>query len=95
MKRSVYWREELAAEFTHIEFRREFFLCLLEEEQMGVRSALKRAIKAMGIKEFAKLVDLPASNVSRAISSKDYKLATLEKFLSAFGVELTVVEAAS
>jgi predicted transcriptional regulator len=95
MRRSVYWREELSEEFADLEFRREYFLSLIEEEQMEVLGALKRAVKAMGVKEFAKLVDLPASNVSRVLSSNDYKLSTLEKFLSVFGLELSVAEAAS
>jgi predicted transcriptional regulator len=90
MKRSVYWREELSDEFNDIDFRREYFLALVHEEQLEVADALKRAVKAMGVKEFAKVVEMPASNVSRALSSADYKLSTFEKFLSVFGLELSV-----
>ena len=95
MKRSLYWREELAEEFDDIEFRREYFLSLIHEEQLEVTEALRRAVKAMGIKEFAGLIDMPASNVSRTLSSRDYKLSTLEKFLAGFGLELSVEKRAS
>ena len=95
MKRSSYWREELADEFENIGFRREYFLSLIEEEQLDVKEALKRAVKAMGVKEFAAVVEMPPSNVSRTLSSHDYKLRTLEKFIAAFGLSLSVQELAS
>ena len=94
MRRSTYWREELAAEFQSIEFRREYFLGLVFEEQMEVPEALERAIKAMGIKEFSKAAGMPASNVSRVLASSDYKLSTLLRFLEVFGVGLSVEELA-
>lgn len=95
MKRSSYWREELSDEFEDLKFRRQYFLNLIHDEDLSVREALTRVVKAMGIKEFANLIDMPASNVSRVLASDDFKLSTLEKFLAAFGLELSVEKMAS
>lgn len=95
MKRSSYWREELSDEFANLKFRREYFLTLIHDEDLSVIEALRRVVRAMGIKEFGELIDMPASNVSRVLASNDFKLTTLEKFLAAFGLELSVEKLAS
>ena len=82
--------KDLASQFSDPDFRREYLLCLIEEESMTVVDALRQSIKSMGIKEFSELVNMPASNISRVLSAQGYKLSTVEKMLAAFGTYLSV-----
>ena len=88
MRRAVNWDEFMAPYFKKKSFRKTYLVNLIEEDGLSIEDALIESIKAMGIKEFAKLVDMAPSNVSRIIHGKDMMLSTFKRFLKAFDLSL-------
>ena len=89
-KRSQDWNKGLAKDLKDPEFAMEFILSAVEEG-MSLQQVLGKVIRCYGIKEFAKKVRIPSSNVSRAINPKHNPTQkTLNKLLKPFGLKLTV-----
>ncbi len=60
------WNEDLAEDLKDRNFAREF-LAATVEDGIPPQEAFAKVIHAMGVKEFASLVDMPSSNLLRAI----------------------------
>ncbi len=88
-KRSRDWNEGLAKDLRNPEFAREFVLAMLEDG-LSMQVALGKAIRAYGVKEFAKKAKLASSNLLRALDPKHNPTQrTLERLLRQFGLRLT------
>jgi DNA-binding phage protein len=89
-KRTKDWNEELAKDLRDIEFAREFIIAIMEEG-LPLREILGKIIRAYGVKEFSKKVNIPSSNIIRALNSKNNPTEdTLNKLLKPFGLQLAV-----
>lgn len=89
-KRTRDWDEGLAEDLKDPVFAREFLIATTEEE-IPLQEALGRVIRCYGIKEFAEKINVPSSNVSRAIDvHHNPTQETLNKLLSPFGLMLGV-----
>lgn len=89
-KRSIDWNENLAMELKDPEFAQNFIEELLSEGD-SLQEALARAIRAYGVKEFAKKVRMETSAVQRAIRpSSNPTRQTLEQLLKPFKVTLGI-----
>jgi DNA-binding phage protein len=92
-RRSKDWNEGLAADLQDPKFAREF-LSAAVEDGVPLQAALGKVIRAMGVKEFAEQVEMPSSNLQRAINPRHNPTQeTLERLLKPFGLRigLTVV----
>jgi DNA-binding phage protein len=88
--RSRDWNEGLAEDLQDREFAREFLLAAVEED-IPIQEALGKVIRAYGLKEFAAEVNLPSSNLSRALKpSSNITQQTLNRLLEPFGLRLSV-----
>ena len=93
-KRSADWNEGLAADLRDKEFAREFIVALLGEG-FSLQQALAKTIRAYGVKEFAKQVHMPSSNLVRSLAARaNPTQRTLEALLKPFGLHLTAAAAA-
>lgn len=92
MRRNKEWREELSEKLiSSKDFRREYFLALLDEGYSW-RQALSKTIKAIGIKEYADLSGFQTTNlISQMSEEKDIRLSTLERMALPIGVSLSLV----
>ncbi len=91
-RRSRDWNEGLAQDLKDPEFARAFLVAAIEDGA-PLRQALGKAIRAMGVREFAAKVDMAESNVLRAIHPRhNPTLATLEALLKPFGLRLGLKE---
>lgn len=89
-RRSKDWNEGLAQDLQDPEFAREFLLAAIEEG-VSIQAALGKAIRALGVKEFAAKVGLPSSNLLRAINTKHNPTQnTLNKLLKPFRLRLSL-----
>lgn len=89
-RRSKDWNEGLAQDLKDPEFTREFITASIDEG-LSAQQALRKVILAYGLKEFAKRVKMPASNVSRALNSQhNPTLETLNRLLRPFGLRLAI-----
>ena len=89
-KRSIDWNENLAKELKDPEFAQGFIEELLSEGD-SLQEALGRAIRAYGVKEFAKKVKMEPPAVQRAIRpSSNPTKQTLEQLLKPFKVTLGI-----
>lgn len=89
-RRSVAWEEGLAEDLKDPDFTRQFIKNCLEDN-MSLQVVLSTVIKCMGVKEFAKKVKMPSSNVLRAINPKHNPTQeTLNRLLKPLGLKLTV-----
>lgn len=89
-RRTADWNEGLAKDLRNKEFARAFILAAIEDG-LNVQEILAKVIRAYGVKEFAKKVNLPSSNLSRAInpdSNPTYE--TLNKLLKPFGLQVGI-----
>lgn len=68
-RRSKDWNLGLAVDLGSKEFAREFLLASVEDG-VSIQTALAKAIRAMGVKEFAAEVDMSSPNVLRAIDPR-------------------------
>jgi DNA-binding phage protein len=88
--RSKDWNEGLAEDLQDREFAREFLLVAVEED-ISIQAALGKVIRAYGLKEFAAEIDMPSSNLSRALRpSSNVTQQTLDRLLKPFGLRLSI-----
>jgi len=89
--RSKEWSEDISKKLKRKSYRQEFFLTLVEDEEISIREAIYVIAKTMGNQEFAKLIEMAPSNTSRVTNpSNDIKATTLEHILKKIGCELSV-----
>ncbi len=89
-RRSINWNEGLAKDLRDREFASKFILASLEEG-ISLQSTLLTVIQSYGVKEFAKKIDLPSSNLLRALGrDSNPTVKTLNKILKPFRLSLTV-----
>ncbi len=71
---------------------REFMLASMEgEDGKNLIDALKRTISIMGVSEFAELIGVQRSNVSRMLSQDDIpKIETLNRYLEPFKLRVRI-----
>lgn len=87
-RRSRDWNEGLAEDLKNPKFAREF-LAAAVEDGIPLQEALGRVIRATGVKEFSTRVDMPSSNLLRAIHPKHNPTQeTLERLLKPFGLRI-------
>ena len=73
-------------------FAREF-LAAAVEDGVPLQQALGKVIRATGVKEFAATVDMPSSNVLRAIHPRHNPTQeTLDRLLKPFGLRIGLAE---
>ena len=90
MPRCVNWDEGLQKDLRNSEFAREFILAAIEEG-LSIQEALSQTIRAYGVKEFAKKIGMPSSNIVRAINPDHNPTQdTLNKLLKPFKLQLSV-----
>jgi DNA-binding phage protein len=90
-RRSKDWNEGLAKDLRDIDFAQKFILSAVEDESLPLQMVLGKVIRAYGVKEFAKLVKMPSSNLLRAINPKHNPTQeTLSRLLKPFGLAVTV-----
>jgi DNA-binding phage protein len=88
--RSTDWDEGLARDLQDREFAREFLLAAVEED-VSIQAALGKVIRAYGLKEFAAEIDMPSSNLSRALRpSSNVTQQMLNRLLKPFGLRLSI-----
>lgn len=89
-RRSKDWNQGLAQDLQDPEFAQEFLLAAIEEG-ISIQLALGKAIRALGVKEFAAKVGLPSSNLLRAINPKHNPTQeTLNRLLKPFNLRLSL-----
>jgi DNA-binding phage protein len=87
-RRSRDWNEGLAEDLKDKAFAREF-LAAAVEEGVPLQLALAKVIRAAGVKEFAARLDMPSSNLLRAIHPRHNPTQeTLERLLRPFGFRI-------
>jgi DNA-binding phage protein len=88
--RSRDWNEGLAEDLQDRDFAREFLLAAAEED-IPIQEALGKVIRAYGLKEFAAELNIPSSNLSRALKpSSNITQQTLNRLLEPFGLRLSI-----
>jgi len=89
-RRTRDWDEGLAEDLRDPLFAKEFLLAAVEEE-ISLQEALAKVIKCYGIKEFADKINMPSSNLSRALDQHyNPTQETLNKLLKPFGLVIGV-----
>lgn len=89
--RSKEWSEDIAKKLKKKNYRKQFFLTLIQEESCSLREAIQIIAKTMGNSEFSELIEMAPSNTSRVVNPKnDIKTTTLEHILNKLGCELSV-----
>lgn len=87
-RRSRDWNEGLAEDLKNAKFAREF-LAAAVEDGVPLQEALGKVIRATGVKEFSARVDMPSSNLLRAIHPRHNPTQeTLERLLKPFGLRI-------
>ena len=93
-RRSRDWNAGLAEDLRDPEFAREFLLATIEEG-VPLQAALRKAIRAMGVKEFAAKVRMASPNVLRAIHPRHNPTHdTLNRLLKPFRLRLSLARLA-
>jgi DNA-binding phage protein len=89
-RRTRDWDEGLAEDLKDPYFAKEFLVAAVEEE-ISLQEALAKVIKCYGIKEFAKKINMPSSNLSRALDQRHNPTQeTINKLLKPFGLIIGV-----
>lgn len=89
-RRTADWNEGLAKDLKNPEFAREFILATLDRG-LSIQEVLGKVIRTYGIKEFAKKIKMPSSNIIRAIDTKhNPTFETLNKLLKPFGLKVGI-----
>jgi DNA-binding phage protein len=84
------WNEGLAQDLRDQEFAREFLLAAMDEG-VPIQMALGKAIRAMGVKEFAAKVQIAGPNVLRAINPRHNPTQdTMNRLLKPFRLKLSL-----
>ena len=87
-RRSRDWNDGLAEDLKDKTFAREF-LAAAVEDGVPLQQALAKVVRATGVKEFAARVDMPSSNLLRAIHpNHNPTQETLERLLKPFGLRI-------
>lgn len=93
-RRSRDWNTGLARDLRNPEFAREFLLAAIDEG-VPVQHALRKAIRAMGVKEFAAKIRMASPNLLRAINPRHNPTqATLNRLLKPFQLRLSLARLA-
>lgn len=91
-RRSRDWNEGLAKDLRNLAFAQKFIVAALEEERLPLLAVLAKVIRAYGVKEFAKLVKMPSSNLVRTLGPKANPTQdTVNRLLRPFNLGITVV----
>ena len=94
-RRAKDWNEGLSEDLKDLEFASEFMLSSIEEG-IPIQEVIGKVVRSMGIKEFSKIVNIPSSNIERAINpDHNPTRQTLEKLLKPFGLKLSIAKIAS
>jgi DNA-binding phage protein len=89
-RRSEDWNIDLAKRLRNPKFARAFLLAAIEEG-LTIQQALGKVIRAIGITEYAVQVDMPRSNVQRAIRPQHNPTQeTLNRLLAPFRLRLSL-----
>ena len=89
-RRSKDWNEGLARDLQDPEFAREFLRVAIEDGG-SLQHALGKAIRSLGVKEFAARIGMASPNVLRAINPRHNPTqATLNRLLEPFGLRLSL-----
>ena len=89
-RRTKDWNEGLAKDLENPEFARQFLLSAVEEG-ISLQQALGKAIRAMGVKEFAARIGMESPNLLRAINPRHNPTqATIDRLLNPFGLKLSL-----
>lgn len=89
-RRSRDWNKGLAEDLRDDRFARAFLLAAVDEG-VPLQQALAKAIRAMGVKEFAAKVGMASPNLLRAIDLRHNPTqATLDRLLRPFGLRLSL-----
>ena len=89
-RRSKDWNEGLARDLKDPEFARAFLLAAIEDDG-SLQEALGKAVRAIGVKEFAQRVGMASPNLLRAISPRHNPTqTTLNRLLEPFGLKLSL-----
>ena len=89
-RRSRDWNEGLAEDLQGKTFAREFLLAAVDEG-VSIQVALGKAIRAMGVKEFAASIGMASPNVLRAINPRHNPTQeTLNRLLRPFRLRLSL-----
>ncbi len=89
-RRSEDWNIDLAKRLRNPKFARAFLLAAIEEG-LTIQEALGKAIRAIGITEFAAQVGMPRPNVQRAIRPQyNPTQETLNRLLAPFRLRLSL-----
>ncbi len=87
-RRSRDWNDGLAEDLKDKAFAREFLTAAVEDG-VPLQQALAKVVRATGVKEFAARVDMPSSNLLRAIHpNHNPTQETLERLLKPFGLRI-------
>ncbi len=89
-RRSEDWNIDLAKRLRNPKFARAFLLAAVDEG-LTIQEALGKAIRAIGITEFATQVGMPRPNVQRAIRPQHNPTQeTLNRLLAPFRLRLSL-----
>ena len=89
-RRTKDWNKGLAEDLRNPEFGREFLLAAIEEG-ISLQHALGRAIRAIGVKEFAATIGMESPNLLRAINPRHNPTqSTINRLLNPFGLKLSL-----
>ncbi len=89
-RRSRDWNEGLAKDLKNTKFASEYILACIDEG-MTVQEILGKIARTLGVKEFASMVKMPASNVLRSVNpNSNPTQETLNRLLKPFKLQLTV-----
>jgi DNA-binding phage protein len=87
-RRSKDWNEGLAEDLQDPAFARAFLTAAVEDG-VPLQQALGKIIRSTGVKEFAATVEMPSSNVLRAIHPRHNPTQeTLDRLLKPFGLRI-------
>ena len=91
MARTVDWNIGLAKRLRDVEYARGFVLAC-QDEGLPVQVALGKVVRAFGVKEYAKKIQMAPSNLVRAVNPKTKSLTTktLKQILKPLGLELSL-----
>ena len=95
MYRTSDFDKHLSKQLKRAKYRREYLLSVVSEMDgepgLTIFEALKHTISKMGVTEFANMVNMKRSSISRILSQESApKLETLDKLLAPFGLEVKV-----
>jgi DNA-binding phage protein len=89
-RRHEEWNVGLAEDLRDLEFAREFLLGAIDEE-VPLQVALRRVIRAMGVKEFAAKVGMVSPTLLRTLNPRHNPTqSTLNRLLKPFRLKLSL-----